>query len=166
MRVLLWHGWLLEGSGSNIFTGRVAEALRSAGHDVLLVCQEPHPERYRWIDGWGTVDSEGPSALTANTASSSPGRCVLLRPRIGGILPVFVIENSRPRQFHTLLRDDDPDPLHRHPQRLVGPGPLELDDLPHLAGVALRHNLDRHRLVPVRLGPSAPDRGEPAPTAS
>src|SRR5215510_13271552 len=36
MRILLWHGWLLEGSGSNVATARVAERLRAAGHDVLL----------------------------------------------------------------------------------------------------------------------------------
>jgi hypothetical protein len=45
MRILLWHGWLLEGSGSNVATARVAERYRAAGHDVLLVCQERHPER-------------------------------------------------------------------------------------------------------------------------
>ena len=26
-RILLWHGWLLEGSGSNVATARVAEHL-------------------------------------------------------------------------------------------------------------------------------------------
>jgi glycosyltransferase involved in cell wall biosynthesis len=92
MRVLLWHGWLLEGSGSNVYTARVAEVLAAAGHDVVLLCQESHPERYRWIEGWGTVGPEGPSALTPNVPSSSPGRCVLLRPDIGELLPVFVVD--------------------------------------------------------------------------
>ncbi len=92
MRVLLWHGWLLEGSGSNVYTARVAELLASAGHDVLLLCQESHPERYRWIEAWGTVGSEGPSPLSPNVASSVSGRCVLLRPEIGSLLPVFVID--------------------------------------------------------------------------
>jgi len=93
VRVLLWHGWLLEGSGSNVFTARVAELMRSSGHDVVVVCQEPHPERYPWIDAWGSVGPDGPSALTANDASpAAPGRCVFLRPRIGGLLPVFVLD--------------------------------------------------------------------------
>ncbi|MFL5798963.1 MAG: glycosyltransferase family 4 protein [Actinomycetota bacterium] len=93
MRVLLWHGWLLEGSGSNVYTARVAEVLRSSGHDVLVVCQEPHPDRYPWIDAWGSVGADGPSALTTHGASpSSTGRCVLLRPRIGRLLPVFVLD--------------------------------------------------------------------------
>ncbi|MDP9343445.1 MAG: glycosyltransferase [Actinomycetota bacterium] len=92
MRVLLWHGWLLEGSGSNVYTARVAEVLASAGHDVLLLCQESHPERYGWIEAWGTVGPDGPSALNPNVASSASGRCVLLRPDIGSLLPVFVID--------------------------------------------------------------------------
>ncbi|HSL12382.1 MAG TPA: glycosyltransferase [Actinomycetota bacterium] len=93
MRVLLWHGWLLEGSGTNVFTARVAEALRAGGHDVALLCQEGHPERYPWIDAFGNVDAEGPSELTPNVrAEPSSGRCVLLRPSIGRTLPVFVID--------------------------------------------------------------------------
>jgi glycosyltransferase involved in cell wall biosynthesis len=92
VRIALWHGWLLEGSGSNVGTARVAEVLRASGHDVLLVCQEGHPERYPWIDAFGTVDDDGPSDLVPNAATAAPGRCVLLRPRIGPLLPVFVVD--------------------------------------------------------------------------
>jgi glycosyltransferase involved in cell wall biosynthesis len=92
MRVLIWHGWLLEGSGSNVYAARMAEELTSAGHDVLLLCQEPHPDRYPWIDAWGTVGPAGPSELTGLRPSSGPGRCVLLRPEIGRLLPVFVVD--------------------------------------------------------------------------
>jgi glycosyltransferase involved in cell wall biosynthesis len=92
VRILLWHGWLLEGSGSNVYTARVAETLRARGHDVLLVCQEPHPERYRWIDAAGAVDADGVAGPAPNAAHPAPGRCVLLRPRIGRLLPVFVVD--------------------------------------------------------------------------
>lgn len=92
MRIALWHGWLLEGSGSNVATARIAEVLRASGHDVLLVCQEGYAERYLWIDASGTVDADGPSDLVPNVAEAAPGRCVLLRPRIGRLLPVFVVD--------------------------------------------------------------------------
>src|SRR5262245_59089511 len=92
MRILLWHGWLLEGSGSNVATARIAERFRASGHDVLLLCQERHPERYRWIDATGEVGPDGPTELTPQTASKAPGRCVLLRPRIGATIPVFVLD--------------------------------------------------------------------------
>jgi glycosyltransferase involved in cell wall biosynthesis len=92
VRILLWHGWLLEGSGSNVYTARVAEVLRAEGHDVLLLCQERRPERYRWIDASGRVDAGGVSAPRPNPADRAPGRCVLLRPDIGRLLPVFVVD--------------------------------------------------------------------------
>jgi glycosyltransferase involved in cell wall biosynthesis len=102
MRILLWHGWLLEGSGSNVGTARVAERFRSAGHDVLLLCQERHPERYPWIDAFGEVDGDGPSALTPLRAAPATGRCVLLRPRIGATIPVFVLD--RYEGFQRVMR--------------------------------------------------------------
>ena len=110
MRILLWHGWLLEGSGSNVATARVAEHFRSAGYDVLLLCQERRPERYPWIDAFGEVDAGGPSSVTSLNAVPAQGRCVLLRPRIGATLPVFVLD--RYEGFERVVRfvdlsDDD-----------------------------------------------------------
>ena len=92
MRILVWHGWLLEGSGSNVGTARTVRAWRAAGHDVALLCQERHPERYPWIDAEGTVDGDGPHALSDLPSADGPGRCVLLRPQIGPTLPVFVVD--------------------------------------------------------------------------
>jgi glycosyltransferase involved in cell wall biosynthesis len=93
VRILIWHGWLLEGSGSNVAAARTAEVFRASGHDVVLVCQERHPERYPWIDAYGSVDREGPVGLAPSpTASDSTGRAVLLRPQIGPTLPVFVVD--------------------------------------------------------------------------
>ena len=92
MRILLWHGWLLEGSGSNVYTARLAEVLRRRGHDVLLLCQEPHPERYGFVDAFGPVDADGPGGLTPTGTPAEAGRCVLLRPRIGSLIPVFVLD--------------------------------------------------------------------------
>src|SRR5207237_9020758 len=91
-RLLLWDGWLLEGSGSNVYTARIAEVLRSRGHDVLLLCQEPHPERFGFVDAFGALDADGPGGLTPTGAPAEAGRCVILRPRIGPLIPVFVLD--------------------------------------------------------------------------
>jgi len=68
MRILLWHGYLLGGTGSNVYTRALAREWSRAGHDVAVVCQEPHPERYEL------------------------GGAKVFRPNIGGLLPVFVLD--------------------------------------------------------------------------
>ncbi len=103
MRVLLWHGWLLDGSGSNVSTARLAHTFAASGHDVVLLCQEPHPERYPWIDAYGTVGTSGPT-LSVNRARSALGRCVMLRPQIGSLLPVFVTDAYEGLEVKTFLQ--------------------------------------------------------------
>ncbi len=68
MRILLWHGYLLGGTGSNVYTRALAREWSRAGHDVVVICQEPDPERY------------------------DLGGAKVLRPNIGGLLPVFVLD--------------------------------------------------------------------------
>jgi glycosyltransferase involved in cell wall biosynthesis len=123
VRILVWHGWLLEGSGSNVATARIVEVWRAEGHDVLLVCQERHPQRYPWIDAWGVLDGDGVSTLTPNPeASDAPGRCVLLRPEIGTLLPVFVVDHYEGfedvRPFVDLSEEELEDYLHANVQAL------------------------------------------------
>jgi len=69
VRILLWHGYLLGGTGSNVYTRALAREWSRAGHDVVVVSQERQPERYD-LGGAQTVAVELP----------------------GGLLPVFVID--------------------------------------------------------------------------
>jgi glycosyltransferase involved in cell wall biosynthesis len=69
MRILLWHGYLLGGTGSNVYTRALAREWARAGHDVTVVCQERAP---------GELDLGGASVV---------------RPELpGGLLPVFVLD--------------------------------------------------------------------------
>jgi glycosyltransferase involved in cell wall biosynthesis len=69
MTILLWHGYLLGGTGSNVYTRQLAREWSRAGHDVVVLCQEPHPE----LHDLGTAD--------------------VVRPDVGGLLPVFVLDH-------------------------------------------------------------------------
>jgi glycosyltransferase involved in cell wall biosynthesis len=40
MRVLLFHGYMLRGTGSNIYNANLARALAQLGHEVHLLCQD------------------------------------------------------------------------------------------------------------------------------
>ena len=62
MRVLLWHGYLLGGTGSNVYTRALAREWSLAGHDVTVVCQDRHPEEYD-LGGARVVVPELPSGL-------------------------------------------------------------------------------------------------------
>jgi glycosyltransferase involved in cell wall biosynthesis len=62
VRVLLWHGYLLGGTGSNVYTRALAREWSLAGHDVTVVCQERHPERYD-LGGARVVVPELPKGL-------------------------------------------------------------------------------------------------------
>ncbi|MFI5009872.1 MAG: glycosyltransferase family 4 protein [Solirubrobacterales bacterium] len=93
MRVLIFHGYLLDGTGSNVYNARLAAALLGLGHEVHLFCQDRHPERQPFVDAAGDWD-EG--ALRVHTMRELPAgeqvRCTVYRPNIGGLLPVYVMD--------------------------------------------------------------------------
>src|SRR6476469_9249747 len=62
MRIVIWHGYLLGGTGSNVYTRALARAWSLAGHDVTVVCHERHPERYD-LGGARVVVPELPAGL-------------------------------------------------------------------------------------------------------
>ncbi len=85
MRILLWHGYLLGGTGSNVYTRAIAREWSRAGHDVVVVSQEGNPELYD-LGGARTV-----------------------RPEIGAVLPVFVLdryEGFEARLLQDLAEDE------------------------------------------------------------
>jgi len=40
MRILVFHGYMLRGTGSNIYSANLAQALAKLGHEVHLLCQD------------------------------------------------------------------------------------------------------------------------------
>ncbi|HEV7839503.1 MAG TPA: glycosyltransferase family 4 protein [Gemmatimonadaceae bacterium] len=88
--ICLLHGWLLEGSGSNLWTRAVVHALCRKGETVHLVCQENHPERYDFISTAISHYVDGSSKTTFQRERTLPGECILHKPQLGGVLPVFV----------------------------------------------------------------------------
>jgi glycosyltransferase involved in cell wall biosynthesis len=105
VRILIWHGYLLGGTGSNVYTRELARAWSRAGHDVVVLCQEPHPERF---DLGGTT---------------------VVRPPLDGPLPVFVLdryEDARPRLLPQLTRDDRERFVDQNAAAVRAQGPADL----------------------------------------
>jgi len=90
VRIVLWHGYLLGGTGSNVYTRALARAWSHLGHEVVVLTQERHPERY------------------------DLGGARVVRPELpGGLLPTFVLdryEGLEPR----LLQDLTPEQRERY----------------------------------------------------
>jgi glycosyltransferase involved in cell wall biosynthesis len=68
VRILLWHGYLLGGTGSNVYTRALAREWSLAGHDVVVFSQDAAAGRY------------------------DLGGAQVVRPDVGGLLPVFVLD--------------------------------------------------------------------------
>jgi glycosyltransferase involved in cell wall biosynthesis len=59
----------------------------------VVVCQQRHADRLEFVDAWGVAGRNRVSPLTETGAPPAPGRVVLLRPDIGTLLPVFVLDD-------------------------------------------------------------------------
>jgi glycosyltransferase involved in cell wall biosynthesis len=86
LKILLWHGYLLGGTGSNVYTRALAREWSRVGHDVTVVCQERAPDEFD-IGGARVVRPELP----------------------GGLLPVFVLdryEGLNPKYLQDFTDDE------------------------------------------------------------
>jgi glycosyltransferase involved in cell wall biosynthesis len=86
VRIVLWHGYLLGGTGSNVYTRALARAWSRLGHEVVVVCQERNPGAY------------------------DLGTARVVRPELPeNILPVFVLdryEGLEPRLLQELTPEE------------------------------------------------------------
>src|SRR5688500_3157032 len=75
MRILIFHGYLLRGTGSNVYNASLARALAGLGHEVHLLCQDRAAHELDWV-----------------SAEAGPGRVTVHNPDIGRVLPVYVAD--------------------------------------------------------------------------
>lgn len=100
MRVLVFHGYLLRGTGSNVYNADLAAALVELGHEVHLLCQERRASEFEFVGRVADWD-EGELRLTRVRDAG----CTVYRPDIGGLLPVYVpdrYEDLEARPFQDL----------------------------------------------------------------
>jgi glycosyltransferase involved in cell wall biosynthesis len=131
MRILIFHGYLLEGTGSNVYNSRLAAALVGLGHDVHLLCQDRHPERQAFVEQVGDWDGgelrlralgrrgedgsehedgdgdEGAGERKSMGAKRDGGSCTVYRPDIGGLLPVYVADRYEGVETKTFAQCSD-----------------------------------------------------------
>ena len=88
--ICILHGYLLEGSGSNLWTRSIIQSLCRQGETVHLFCQENHPELYDFIATVYYYDLDGSTKTTLQREVPYSGKCIMHKPAIGDTLPVYV----------------------------------------------------------------------------
>jgi glycosyltransferase involved in cell wall biosynthesis len=88
VRVLVFHGYLLRGTGSNVYNASLARALVALGHEVHLLCQDRAAGSLDWVDAVGTWRDGRLSVEVLRR----PVRCTAYLPDIGGVLPLYVAD--------------------------------------------------------------------------
>ena len=88
MRLLVFHGYLLRGTGSNIYNASLARALVGLGVELHLLCQDHSAATLEFVDAIGRFDGD---RLTVEVLRE-PVRCTAYLPDIDGVLPVYVAD--------------------------------------------------------------------------
>jgi glycosyltransferase involved in cell wall biosynthesis len=108
VRILVFHGYLLEGTGSNVYNARLGEALARLGHEVHLLSQDRHAADRPFVDAVGDWDR---GALRVRRVRphdpERPGSCTVYRPDIGNLLPVYVADRYEGIEARTFANCTD-----------------------------------------------------------
>lgn len=109
MRILICHGYLLRGTGSNQYVQSLSRALCRQGHNLVVMCQDDDPR----LDFVSTFMRENGGGMGLEVAwrqeTDYPGACMVLKPDIGGLLPVYVFDDYpgfRVEEFTGLSREE------------------------------------------------------------
>jgi glycosyltransferase involved in cell wall biosynthesis len=108
VKFLIFHGYLLRGTGSNVYNASLAQALAGLGHEVHLLCQEREAESLPWIRAVGRWEGGRLRVEATGVKSRRKGKVIAYLPDIGSTLPVYVpdvYEGFDARPFGDL--DDD-----------------------------------------------------------
>lgn len=94
MRIGLYHGYELSGSGSNEYTRYLAASLAEAGHELHVVCREPQPAALAGVDAAVAWDLPGgPEVLFGEPGR--PGTVTVHRLPHSHVRPVYVADKQR-----------------------------------------------------------------------
>jgi glycosyltransferase involved in cell wall biosynthesis len=114
VRVLIFHGYLLGGTGSNVYNAELAHALVRGGHEVHLLCQDRDPFAPAWVDAAGDWDGGTLSVQVRR----EPARATVYRPDIAGLLPLYVADRYEGVEARPFPELDDAE-LERYLERNV-----------------------------------------------
>ncbi|WP_423363896.1 glycosyltransferase [Mycoplasma sp. P36-A1] len=107
-KVMVVHGYVLSGTGSNLYVRNVVKKMCEVGQDVVLVCQEFTPEDYDFINRCFRQDGASFN-LEFDRDSKYPGKCDIYIPDTKNELLVYVYDKYKHldvKEMHTVSDQD------------------------------------------------------------
>jgi len=96
MKIGIFHGYELSGSGSNQATRYLARALACAGHEVHVLCREPHPASIDFLDKAIQWDNLGQFKILFEKKGDKKGACILHQLPLPPVNAVYITDTQRP----------------------------------------------------------------------
>lgn len=94
MNIIITHGYLLTGTGSNLYVNNLVRELCKKGHNIFLVCQDYDPMQFDYVNEYYAFADDNKSyKLEGEKTSSYPGKCTVFKPNLNGFLPVYVYDH-------------------------------------------------------------------------
>jgi glycosyltransferase involved in cell wall biosynthesis len=101
MHIVILHGYILQGTGSNVYVANIAKAWKNQGHKVTILCQDRNAGKLPIVDEFilGTPDSK--------LKSPKDGTIRVIVPNINNLLPVYVMDEYKGYTVKTIQSMSD-----------------------------------------------------------
>jgi glycosyltransferase involved in cell wall biosynthesis len=94
LKIALYHGYELSGSGSNEYTRYLIKTWVKQGHEVVIICAERPPEPFDFLDSAYHYGRDGQQTPLFDRASGE-GKVSFHRLPYVGVYPVYVTDKQR-----------------------------------------------------------------------
>lgn len=96
MKIGIFHGYELIGSGSNQATCYLARTLAQIGHEVHILCREPSPASFDFIDKAIQWDEVGQNKILFEKDGNNKGVCIIHQLPLPPVNAVYITDTQRP----------------------------------------------------------------------
>ncbi|HEY5602765.1 MAG TPA: glycosyltransferase family 4 protein [Gammaproteobacteria bacterium] len=106
MKIGLFHGYNLTGSGSNEFTRYLARTFLDQGHSVHIICREYHPAKIEFAGQLWQWKRDGGCAISVANKQYE-NTCTLHQIPYGDLYPVYISGKQRSDTFKEFIHLTD-----------------------------------------------------------
>jgi glycosyltransferase involved in cell wall biosynthesis len=120
MRIGLYHGYELTGSGSNEYSRYLSKNLADSGNEVHIICREPNPEKISFLSEAYSWDKVG-NVKSLFKRDSIKEICVLHQLPHAKVRPVFLTDKQREGNVKSFisLSSSELDEYHKLNEKLI-----------------------------------------------